>query len=99
MPRGLIFNLIDYLELVDWSGRIIREDKRGAIAGTAPLILQRLDITTDHWIELTTKFEQRFKGIAGSVQSIKALCAHFGLTRTVNRSNSTLLYSETPLPA
>ena len=93
MPRGLIFNLIDYIELVDWTGRIIREDKRGAISGSAPPILQRLDISTEHWIELTTKFEQRFEGIAGSVQSIKALCAHFGLTRTVNCSNSTLLYS------
>ena len=88
MPKGLIFNLIDYIELVDWTGRIIREDKRGAIDQTAPPILQRLDISTKHWIELTTKFEQRFKGIAGSAQSIKTLCAHFGLSRQVNRSSS-----------
>ena len=27
--EGLPFNLIDYLELVDWTGRIILEDKRG----------------------------------------------------------------------
>ena len=93
MPKGLIFNLIDYIELVDWTGRIIRDDNRGAISATAPPILQRLNISTKHWIELTTKFEQRFKGIAGSAQSINALCAHFGLTRTVNRGNSQLLYS------
>ena len=84
----LLFNLIDYIELVDWTGRVIRDDKRGAISATAPPILQRLDISTKHWIELTTKFEQRFKGIAGSAQSIKALCAHFGLTRTINRGNT-----------
>ena len=92
MPRGLIFNLIDYIQLLDWTGRIIRDDKRGAISESAPPILQRLDISTQHWIELSTNFEQRFKGIAGSAQSIKALCAHFGLTRVVNRSNSQLLY-------
>ena len=92
-PRGLIFNLTDYIELVDWTGRIIRSDKRGAITESAPPILQRLDISTNHWIELSTAFEQRFKGIAGTAQSIKALCAHFGLTRAVNRSNSQLLYS------
>ena len=91
-PRGLIFNLADYIELVDWTGRIIRNDKRGAISESAPPILQRLDISTRHWIELSTRFEQRFKGVAGTTQSIKALCAHFGLTRTVNRSNSQLLY-------
>ena len=27
--RGIPFSLLDYIELVDWSGRIIREDKRG----------------------------------------------------------------------
>ena len=91
-PRGLIFNLLDYIELVDWTGRIIRDDKRGAITETAPPILQRLNISTQHWIEQSTSFEQRFKGIAGSAQSIEALCAHFGLTRVVNRSNSQLLY-------
>ena len=31
MPEGLPFRLTDYLELVDWTGRILREDKRGAI--------------------------------------------------------------------
>ena len=93
MPRGLVFNLIDYLELVDWTGRIIREDKRGVIDQTAPPILPRLDISTKHWIELTTKFEQRFKGIAGSAQSIKTLCTYFGLSRQVNRSSSEVLYS------
>ena len=31
MPKGLPFRLTDYLELVDWTGRILREDKRGAI--------------------------------------------------------------------
>jgi len=93
ISRGLIFNLMDYIELVDWTGGIIRENKRGAICKSAPPILQRLDISTEHWIDLTTNFEQRFKGIAGSVHSIKTLCAHFGFTRTIHRSNSTLVYS------
>jgi len=92
MPKGLIFNLIDYIELVDWTGRVVRNDKRGAIPESATPILQRLDISEDHWLELSTKFEQRFKGIAGSLESIKKLCAHFGLTRTTNRSSSKLLY-------
>ena len=93
MPRGIVFNLTDYLELVDWTGRIIRDDKRGAIDQTAPPILQRLDISTKHWIELCTKFEKHFKGIAGSAHSIKTLCLYFGLSRQVNRSNSEVLYS------
>jgi len=30
MPEGLPFHLADYLELVNWTGRAVREDKRGA---------------------------------------------------------------------
>jgi len=44
MPPGLPFQLHDYLTLMDWSGRILREDKKGAIADHLPGILQRLDL-------------------------------------------------------
>ena len=27
MPKGIIYNLLDYLELIDWTGRQIREKK------------------------------------------------------------------------
>ena len=92
MPRGLVFKLVDYIELVEWTGKIIREDKRGAITASAPPVLQRLDISIDHWIELSTKFEDRFKGIAGSAESIKALCGIFGLSKQINRASSEMLY-------
>ena len=78
MPKGLIFNLIDYIELLDWAGRAIRDDKRGVIPKSGLPILQRLSLSQDHWIELSKHFEERFKGIAGSVSSIKKPCAHSG---------------------
>jgi REP element-mobilizing transposase RayT len=43
-PNSLGFTLTDYLELVDWAGREIREGKRGAINETAPPILERLSL-------------------------------------------------------
>ena len=39
MPKGLPFRLTGYIELVDWTGRIIREDKRGVIPEIQPAIL------------------------------------------------------------
>jgi REP element-mobilizing transposase RayT len=66
MPDGLPFRLSDYLELVDWSGRIIREDKRGYIPDHLPTILQRLDMDARHWIYLTRNFEQPFKNLVGT---------------------------------
>jgi hypothetical protein len=34
----------DYLQLVDWSGRAVRFDKRGAIDSQQPPILERMNI-------------------------------------------------------
>jgi REP element-mobilizing transposase RayT len=39
----------DYLELIDWSGRIVRPDKRGAIEDRAPPILDRLNVDPGVW--------------------------------------------------
>ena len=44
IPKGLPFNLTDYIELVELTGRCIREDKRGYIENNLPDILQRLGI-------------------------------------------------------
>ena len=43
--------LRDYLQLIDWSGRIVRKDKRGAIEECAPPILVRLNIDPEVWRE------------------------------------------------
>lgn len=43
-PKGLPFRLADYLELVDWTGRILRNDKRGAISGGLRPLVERLQI-------------------------------------------------------
>ena len=54
---GIPFNFEEYLALVDWTGRIIRSDKRGYIDITLPPILTRLQITPEQWRINTTQFE------------------------------------------
>ncbi|MBL1258958.1 MAG: hypothetical protein COB33_000315 [Thiotrichaceae bacterium] len=82
MPKGLPFRLTDYLELVDWTGRILRDDKRGAIPENTPPILGRLNIETKHWLYLTKNFESPFKGLVGSVEKLKQVCQKLGYERT-----------------
>ena len=55
--KGILFNFEEYLTLIDWTGRIIRSDKRGHIDRTLPPILERLQITLDQWRINTTQFE------------------------------------------
>jgi hypothetical protein len=43
------FDLMSYLELVDWTGRRVVEGKRGAIDKNIPPILQRLNIDPQAW--------------------------------------------------
>ena len=58
---GIPFRLKDYVELVDWTGRILREDKRGHIASDLPPIIKRLGLDSSIWQTLTTEFESRFQ--------------------------------------
>jgi len=48
-PTKTPINYSDYLELVDWSGRAIRDDKAGAIADNLSPILARLRIEQPLW--------------------------------------------------
>jgi hypothetical protein len=79
-PAGLPFRLTDYLELVDWTGRQLREGKRGVIDAGLPGILQRLAIDPHQWRHLTTHFESRFKYLVGGVYAMRAAC------RALNRN-------------
>ena len=82
MPKGLPFRLHDYLELVDWTGRILRDDKRGAIAESLPPILERLNMDANHWHYLVKHFESPFKGMVGSAYQLKQACQKLGYERT-----------------
>jgi len=91
MPTGLPFRLQDYLDLVDWTGRQIRPDKRGSIDQQTPPILERLNIDAEHWVYNTQHFESQFKGIVGTVLSIKAQCHRLGYQRTPGLAAATYL--------
>jgi REP element-mobilizing transposase RayT len=78
MPPGMPFRLADYLELVDWTGRQIRENKRGHIDSETPPILQRLNLQTEHWLYLTQHFQSSFKSLVGPVIQVRAACRHLG---------------------
>ena len=77
MPDGIPMRLTDYLDLVDWTGRQIKENKRGAISGSEPAIMDRLGIDAGHWLYITQNFESEFKDIVGAVDEVKSKISLF----------------------
>jgi hypothetical protein len=93
MPHGLPFGLQDYIELVDWSGRIIRKGKRGAIAENIPPILERLDIDPKHWQFLITRFESRLKTLVGCAARVRQAARKMEYQRAPGLSACRALFS------
>ncbi|AOE49639.1 transposase [Kangiella sediminilitoris] len=77
-PKGIAFDLTDYLELVDWSGRAIRHSKRGSIPAKLPPILERLNLSEDDWLLQAQHFEKRFKRAAGHWYNLSQLAHRLG---------------------
>ncbi len=58
MPKGLPFELQDYLQLVELIGRVIREDKRGYI-------------DEESWLALSTGLEHHFASVVGAGHALE----------------------------
>ena len=71
--QGIFFAFEDYLELVDWTGRVMRNDKRGYIDNALPPILHRLQLSLEQWQLNTTRFEAihaaRFNRITANIDT------------------------------
>jgi REP element-mobilizing transposase RayT len=91
MPKGLPFHLDDYLALLDWTGKQLRDDKRGAISSELPPLLERLEIDPKHWLSMSQHFESRFKGLVGTVYSLRRACRQLGYRRTSSLSSCQML--------
>ncbi|QHJ12659.1 hypothetical protein FX988_02917 [Paraglaciecola mesophila] len=76
MPKGIAYSLKDYCELIDTTGRCIRDDKAGYIDNTQSPILERLGLDSAQWLALTTEFEKHFCYAAGGEQMMNAFKRH-----------------------
>jgi len=73
-PEGIQMPLSDYLNLVDCTGRILRDDKRGHININAAKILNRLGIEEGKWVEMASSFEGCFSSFVGQEHNLRKIC-------------------------
>ncbi len=74
---ALPFTRQDYFALVDATGRIIRNDKRGHIPPEIPAIVTRFGINPDKWLNHVQHFGRRYGCCAGAVEKMRAYAQVF----------------------
>lgn len=83
----------DYIALVDWTGRAVRLDKRGAIPAHVESILQSLGVEQGRWVTNTQYFGRRFSRAGGSASQLKKLAERFNQKWLAGQSQARSLYS------
>jgi hypothetical protein len=69
--RGFLpLSLLEYLQLIDWTGRQLRRGKRGSIAADAPPILQRLGIDGTNWLWGIESLGRLFRSAIGRASAL-----------------------------
>jgi len=70
------YNLSDYLDLVDSTGRAILANKKGFIPDDLPPILNRLGLDDTTWMDELNQFKFQRKKAIGTVQQLKNFVAN-----------------------
>jgi len=63
--KRIPFDEIDYFELTDWTGRAVHPKKKGSIPEKLPMLLTRLGLSQENWIETVTSYEKHFSDYVG----------------------------------
>ncbi|MEQ3777156.1 MAG: transposase [Alcanivorax sp.] len=72
------FRLMDYLELVDSTGRAVRDDKRGSISAHAAGVLDRLGIDERAWLAHMKPRQRRQPIAMGTLEKLKEYAQNTG---------------------
>ena len=86
----------EYLQILDWTGRVWRSDKRCAIPdGLAP-ILDRLALTDESWMNLVSDFRRKFRRAAGTPESMKKEAEKRGCRKMYGIGHSRAIFDKPP---
>ena len=64
-------SLLKYLRLLDWTGRVIRTDKRGTIPKGLTPVLERLDLEAESWFDTIRDFKLQKGWAVGRRNSVE----------------------------
>lgn len=91
-PELIPYNFIEYIQLVDWTGRQIKTGQRSFISGKVPPILARLNINTVAWLNNCEALERHYHRVIGSVAHMMEFCEKFKQQRVIGITAARLAF-------
>ena len=74
----------DYLQLLDWTGRQILADKRGAMPQHLESMFERLGISAELWVDCVVNFRRWFRSSVGRPKSMQSAAESRGHNRAIS---------------
>ena len=89
----LNLSLVEYLQLLDWTGRQIRRDgKSGTIPSDLLSIFERVGVSSELWVECVKRFGKWHGSGVGRTSSLKQHAERTGRNRSLNARRSRQLF-------
>lgn len=87
---------LEYFELVDLTGRLIKEGKRGSIPSHLKPILERLNIRTETWSKTITRLGRSFACFMGRPESIERCMIVLNRPKLKGLKQAKLIFNSKP---
>jgi hypothetical protein len=84
---------VEYSNLVDQSGRILRQGKRGSIDSAMAPILSRIGARPEAWIDTISHFGSKFHLAAGKLINLRNFAKKIGVQWLSGRSMAKASFS------
>ncbi len=91
-PEHIPYNLIEYIQLVEWSGRQIRAGRRSYIQHQVPPIFARLKMSAAAWLHNCQHLEHTYHRVIGSSSRLLEFCKKFRQQRVVGITAARLAF-------
>ena len=97
-PFGALMGETEYLWLVDWTGRQLREDKPGAIDPRVAPILESLGLDGRQWAKTVRGYRKLFWQAAGNAESLGKFATRMGRRWLKGQVASRVAFLDSPQP-
>ena len=88
----------DYIQLVEWTGKTIRDDKKGCIPAHIAPVLEKLQLNPANWTNTVKHFDNKFFYMVGQLNDLIKATSDTGRQWCKGKTASLLMYKPVEPP-